>query len=66
VCSDSKGHSIKAISRINPQCDANYGEDLATQLAASLAVSLNLKIFSLEGDSSVIIVALQNPSLSQD
>jgi hypothetical protein len=66
VCRDSKGHIIKALSRINPPCDANYGEALAAQLAASLAVSLDLKTFSLEGDSSVIIATLKTPALSQD
>ena len=28
VCRDSKGHIIKTLSRINPPCDANYGEAL--------------------------------------
>jgi hypothetical protein len=62
VCRDSKGHIIKAISRINLPCDATYGE----ALAASLVVSLNLKNFSLKGDSSVIIAALLTPAFSQD
>jgi hypothetical protein len=66
VYRDSKGHIIKAISQINPPCDATYGEALAAQLAASLIVSLNLKNFALEGDSSVIIAALQTSSFSQD
>ena len=62
VYRDSKGHIIKALSQISPPCDANYGEALAAQLA----VSLDLKTFSLEGDSSVIIAALKTPALSQD
>jgi hypothetical protein len=66
VCRDSKGHIIKALSWISPPCDANYGEALATQLAASLAVSLDLKTFSLNGDSLVIIAALKTLALSQD
>jgi hypothetical protein len=66
VCRDSKGHIIKAISRINPPCDATYGEALAAQLAASLVVSLILKNFSLDGDSSVIIAAMLTPAFSQD
>jgi hypothetical protein len=70
VCRDSKGHIIKAISRINPPRDATYGEalaaQLAAQLAASLVVSLILKNFSLDGDSSVIIAAMLTPAFSQD
>jgi hypothetical protein len=66
MCRDSKGLIIKAISRINPPCDANYGEALVAQLATSLAASLNLKNFSLEGDSSMIIAALQTLAISQD
>ncbi|XP_059450878.1 uncharacterized protein LOC132181647 [Corylus avellana] len=66
VCRDSKGHIVKAISQINPPCDPIYGEALAAQLAASLAASLKLSSFSLEGDSSVIIDALQNPSITFD
>jgi hypothetical protein len=66
VCRDSKGHITKALSQISPPCDANYGEALTAQLTASLAVSLGLKTFSLEGDSAVVIAALKTPTLSQD
>jgi hypothetical protein len=66
VCRDSNGHIVKALSQINPHCDSNYGEALATQLAASLAASLQLKFFSLEGDSSVVVAALQTPSMTVD
>jgi hypothetical protein len=66
VCRDSKGHIIKALSRISPPCDGNYGEALAAQLAASLVVSLVLKTFSLDGDFLVIIVALKTPALFQE
>jgi hypothetical protein len=62
----SQGHILKALSQINPPCEANFGEALVAQLAASLAVSLDLKTFSLEGDSSVFIAALNTPALSQD
>jgi ribonuclease HI len=61
VCRNSKGNIIKAISQINPPCDPNYGEALAAQLAASLAASMKLKNFIIEGDSQVVITALQNP-----
>ena len=66
VCRDSKGCIVKAISHINLPCDPNFGETLAAQLIASLAASLNFKKFSLEGDSSVVITTLQNPSISLD
>ena len=66
VCRDSKGQIVKALSQINPQCDPNFGEALAAQLAVSLASSLKLTKFSLEGDSTVVIDALNNPLISQD
>jgi hypothetical protein len=65
VCRDSQGHILKALSQISPPCEANFGEALAAQLTASLAVSLDLKTFSLEGDSSVVIAALKTPALPQ-
>jgi hypothetical protein len=58
ICWDSNGLIIKAISQINPLCDPNYGEALVALLASSLAVSLQLKHFILEGDSLVVILAL--------
>jgi hypothetical protein len=66
VCKDSKGKIVKAISQTNPPCDPNFGEALATQLAASLTASLQLKNFSLEGDSVVVILALNNQSITFD
>jgi hypothetical protein len=66
VCRDSQGHILKALSQINLPCEANFGKVLVAQLVASLAVSLDLKTFSLEGDSSVVIAALKTPALSQD
>jgi hypothetical protein len=66
VCRNSKGNIVKVISQINPSCDPNYGEALAAQLAVSLAASMNLKNFIMEGDSLVVITALQNPSITQD
>jgi hypothetical protein len=58
--------NCKAISQTNPPCDPNFGEALVAQLAASLAASLNLQKFSLEGDSLVVIAALNNPSITLD
>jgi predicted dinucleotide-binding enzyme len=62
VCGDHKGAIIKAISQINPPCTPNLGE----ALAASLAVSLNLKNFTIEVDSLMVITALQHPTIIQD
>jgi hypothetical protein len=66
VCRDSTRKIVKALSQTNPPCDPNFGEALATRLAASLVASLHLKNFSLEGDSAVVISALNNPSISLD
>jgi hypothetical protein len=44
----------------------NMGEALAARLATSLASSLHLKWFILEGDSQVVILALQKPNVAQD
>jgi hypothetical protein len=52
----------KAISQISSHCDPNFEEVTAARLAASL----NLLHFTLEGDSQVIISALQNPAITQD
>ena len=53
-------------SLINPPCSPNMGEALATQLAISVACSLNLDQFILEGDSEVVIQALNFPFSDQD
>jgi hypothetical protein len=45
---------------------SNTGEALAVQLAVSLALSLNIKKFILEGDFQVVIESLQNPSKPLD
>jgi hypothetical protein len=59
------GHR-EMISKINPPCLPNYGEALAAHLAMSLALPLNLGHFILEGDSQVVISALQHPHIPQD
>ncbi|GLT54398.1 hypothetical protein SLA2020_276000 [Shorea laevis] len=63
ICQDSNGCIIRAISQISPPWDPNYGDALAAHLASSLAASLKLCSFTLEGDSLVVIMALQNPSI---
>jgi ribonuclease HI len=45
-------------SLISSSCSANVGEALAAQLAISLACNLKLDRFILEGDSAVVIKAL--------
>jgi hypothetical protein len=39
----------------------NYGDALAVRLAVSLATSINLENFIIEGDSQVVIMSLQHP-----
>jgi len=57
---------IKIASQIQSKCSPNKGEALATQLAVSLAASLHLNRFILEGDSQVVILTLQCPTIVQD
>jgi hypothetical protein len=66
VCRNSRGQIIKILSQVRPPCNPAYGEAQATLLACSLAVSLHLEKFVIEGDSSIVILALQNPSLGMD
>jgi hypothetical protein len=66
VCRDSKGKIIKAIAQANPPCDPTFGVALAAWLAASIAASLKLTKFSLEGDSKILIDALKTPSITVD
>ncbi|XP_059432574.1 uncharacterized protein LOC132165893 [Corylus avellana] len=66
VCRDSKGHIIAMISQISPSCSPNLGEALAARLAVSLASSLRLDRFILEGDSEVVILALRHLDSSPD
>jgi hypothetical protein len=51
---------------INPPCQPNMGEALAGKLAFSLAISMNLSQVIIEGDSHIVIMALQHPALAQD
>ena len=66
VCRDSKGKIGKAIALTNPLCDPTYGEALVARHAASLAIFLKLTNFSLEGDSKIVIAALNSPSITLD
>lgn len=62
VCRNHQGKILKTKSLINLPCTPNVGEALAAQLAISLAISLNLTQVIFEGDSQIVIFALQNPS----
>jgi hypothetical protein len=64
------GKFIKMSFQIQSNCSPNKGEALAAHLAVSLAVSLaaslHLNRFIIEGDSQVVILALQQPTIVQD
>jgi hypothetical protein len=66
VCKDHTGSILQAVSQISPPCSPNYGEAQGALLAASLAFSMNLKHFVLEGDSLTVISALTSLAHSQD
>jgi hypothetical protein len=66
VCRNSNGEIIKSLSQVSPPCSPVYGEAQATKLAGALAKSLHLEKFILEGDSALVVIALQNPVLSMD
>jgi hypothetical protein len=66
VCRDSNGVILKILSQIRPSCSPVVGEALAAQLASVLATSMKLDRVILEGDSSVVISSLQNPSYVMD
>jgi hypothetical protein len=66
VCRDSNGTILKATSQVSPPCTPNYGEAQGALLAASLAVSLNLSNFIIEGDSLIVISTLQFPAIISD
>jgi hypothetical protein len=61
VCRNFDGHIIHMSSPINSSCSPNMGEALAARLAISLACSLNIDRFILEGNSAMVIQALNNP-----
>jgi hypothetical protein len=66
VCRDSNGSILKAISQVSPPCTPNHGEAQRALLAASLVASLHLTNFSIEGDSLIVISALQFPIIITD
>jgi hypothetical protein len=66
VCRNHRGHIINMETIINPPCQPNMGEALAGKLAFSLAISMNLSQVIIEGDSHIVIMAMQHPALAQD
>jgi hypothetical protein len=65
VCRDHTTSIIKAVSQISPPCSSSYGEAQGALLVASLA-SLHLSQFVIEGDSLIVIYALQFPAIIID
>ena len=66
VYRNSNGLIIKMLYQVRPPYSLVYGEALVTQLASALATSLKLDKFILEGDSSIVVLALQNPTFVID
>ena len=64
VCRNSNGE-IKILTQVSPPCSLVYEEALAAKLADVLAYLLHLHKFILEGDSTLVVLALQNPALSK-
>jgi hypothetical protein len=66
VCHDEKGLIIHATSQISNSCSPNEGEAMAASQAISLAICLHLDHFIIEGDSVVVVHALQNLKFVRD
>jgi ribonuclease HI len=66
VCRNSNGKILHLSSLISSPCSVNEGEALAAQLAISLACSFNFDRFIIEGDSVVVIQALNQFSSNLD
>jgi hypothetical protein len=66
VCRNHLGHIIKINTKTNSPCQPNEVEALVANLTASLVIFLNIHRLILEGDSQIVILALQHPDISQD
>jgi hypothetical protein len=66
VIRNSSGTITHCSSLISPPCTAVIGEALAALLATKLAISIHATSFILEGDSTTVTLALQNPLISKD
>ncbi|XP_062145395.1 uncharacterized protein LOC133852645 [Alnus glutinosa] len=66
VIRNSSGTITHCTSLISPPCTAVIGEALAALLAIKLAISTHATSFILEGDSTTVTLALQNPLIKKD
>jgi hypothetical protein len=66
ICCDSSGQILTAQSSLGPPCDPNTEEALAALIATRMVVSLRLQSFILEGDSQVVVLAVNNSDLTID
>jgi hypothetical protein len=66
ICRDSQGQVLYMSLQVSPSCSPNVGEARAAQFACFIADSLSYNHFILEGDSKVVIQALNNPNSVRD
>jgi ribonuclease HI len=66
VCRNDKGQILHATTKISNFCTPNEGEAMAAHLAISLANSIHMDHYIIEGDSEVVVHALQNPNNIRD
>jgi hypothetical protein len=66
ISRNHNGQIIQQVTQVSQPCHQNMGEALFARLAVSLAISLRLNHFIIEGDSLIVILALQDPSFTQD
>jgi hypothetical protein len=66
ICQNHMGQLIHFSTQIQSKCTPNKGEALAAQLAVSLAATLGLDQFIIEGNSHVVILPLQQPAIVHD
>jgi hypothetical protein len=66
ACRDSNGLVIQCLAQVSLPCSAIYGEASAAFLAAQLSLSLKHPSVIFEGDSLMVTLAINNPSITQD
>jgi len=66
VCRDSTGAVIQCLAQISPSCSAIYGEATTALLAAQRSLSLKLPSVIFEGDSLMVTLTINNPTITQD
>jgi hypothetical protein len=57
---------IQCLAQVSPPCSAIYGEASAAFLAAQLSLSLKHPSVIFEGDSLMVTLAINNPSITQN